>query len=250
MKFQNDIYPFFTSKKFSTDLKVNLKNDEDMLLDRISMLEKLTKNKKIIHLGCCDHVDLINEKIIANVFLHERLYKNCNRCLGIDINTKGIEILKKSLKYNDVFSADIINDQISEIMEDTWDYLLLGEVLEHINDPIGFLNKIRTRYEGVLKKILVTVPNAFSYRNIKYSLKNLECINSDHKYWFTPYTLAKVITESGIQVSNYWLCDPYNFENKNIYRDFRTCAFFEKFLLKRHPIFRSTIIMEGIIIED
>lgn len=250
MKFEKNIISFLTSERFSTELKIQLEKEDDTPLDRISLLENLTKNKKIIHLGCCDHIDLIHEKNISDSFLHKRLDKNCTRCLGVDINKEGINILKNKYFFNDILLADIIHDQIPEIENDLWDYLLLGEVLEHINNPIDFLGKIRIKYRGVIKQVLITVPNAFSLRNFKYSLKNLECINSDHKFWFTPYTLAKIITESGIEINNFWLCDPYNYEKRNILLEIRRGQLVEKIFLQKYPIFRSTIVMEGSLLRS
>jgi hypothetical protein len=49
------------SIKYSFDLKVKKRNQ---------LLADLVKDTKIIHVGCVDHLDLIEEKIRANTWLH------------------------------------------------------------------------------------------------------------------------------------------------------------------------------------
>ena len=54
--------------------------------------------------------------------------------------------MKTSLNYNNVLCADIINDDIPSLKKEKWDYLIMGEILEHIDNPVSFLTKINEKY--------------------------------------------------------------------------------------------------------
>jgi hypothetical protein len=57
------------------------------------------------------------------------------------------------------------------------------------------------------KQIIITVPNISSKHRFNSIVSNVECINSDHRYWFTPFTSAKVVTCSGMNMSNIYGTD-------------------------------------------
>jgi len=88
----------------------------------------------------------------------------------------------------------------------TFDYLLLGEILEHFDNPVDFLTALRKKHfpQGV-RRMIVTVPNALRERNHKYAENDQERINSDHMYWFSPFPIAKVLTVAGYEIDDIYL---------------------------------------------
>ena len=65
-------------------------------------------------------------------------------------------------------------------------------------------------------KLIITVPNAFSLENLFFTLSKKECINSDHRYWFSPYTIAKICTLAEIEIEEYHFCSHSPNINLNI----------------------------------
>lgn len=130
-----------------------------------------------------------------------RLENAANSVVGIDINEKVVNYTKK-IGYKDIFYYNIVTEseaviaKMAEIKTGQWDYLVLDEMPEHIDNPVEFLNNIKNKYQSSVKNIIVTVPNAFSYNNICFLLKNKELNNSDHKYLFTPYTILNVLSRA------------------------------------------------------
>lgn len=163
------------------------------------------------------------------MYLHKIITDLGKNVLGIDNNSRSVLYLTNRLNYNNVICADIVNEafkvrseMLNRLPYKKWDYLVAGEVLEHINNPVKFLETIRCEYGKYINKILITVPNAFSIQNFRYALNNCECINTDHRYWFTPYTLAKVMYSAGIKVESIYFTDfkffKVNLISKNIYK--------------------------------
>lgn len=233
MNFTEEINDYLKGNKFSNGIKIIVAYPEKKIITRIDYIEHIVKNKNVIHVGFADHIELINQKINKNEWLHKRLLTSAFKCLGIDINNDSISFIKANYGISDIYCHDIINDNpLQEITEQKWDYIILGEILEHTDNPVLFLKSIRQKYGKCVDNILITVPNAFELTNIEYIFRNMEFINSDHRYWFTPYTLAKVGIMSGLNIIDFICCQSYFPSN-----------FFKKFLIKRFPILRESIVM-------
>lgn len=203
MKINENILPYLHGEKFDPSLKLEISQPENTIISRFSFIESYCKDKKVIHLGCCDHIPLIEEKIKNKVWLHKLILDVAKKCIGIDVNQEGVDFLSENLKISDVHCADITSENIKVIKDGQWDYLIMGEILEHINNPLEFMNKIKSNYGKNIKKVIITVPNAFAYDNFKFAVKHFELINSDHKYWFTPYTLSKILMNAGYSIDSF-----------------------------------------------
>ncbi len=167
---------------------------------RIKMVLEKTRQKKILHVGCVDHIDLIDEKINSGNYLHKLLTQNAKKCIGIDINKEGINLLKDEYNFDNVFYADLLSNELEIIKTDKWDCIVLGEILEHVENPVEFLHEIKKKYKDFIEKIIITVPNALNNQLLRIAKKSkVEYINSDHKYWFTPFTILKVMSQAGIE---------------------------------------------------
>jgi len=236
MKLDSYIFNYLTGEKLSTGIKVKIPITDNIEEDRISFLVNMVKDKRIIDLGCIDHLDIIESKIRNNTWLHKRLVESSQFCIGIDINREGVDYIRR-LGYKNVYAGDILEDEeIRElILSQYWDLLVMGEVIEHIENPIFFLKKLREIYKEKIKYLILTTPNVFSLVHFKLAfLNNIEFINSDHKYYFSPYTLAKVMTISGFRVISFYLVNSH-----------RPRRFYSKLLYRLRPILRDTLIVIG-----
>jgi hypothetical protein len=191
---------YLAGSRFDENLIISYHVPLKQVVDRIEFLEALSLGKKVIHLGFCDHLPIIEDKIAHGRWLHRRLAAAADRCIGIDVDQRAVEHITSRYKLTDVFSADLTRGPLLEVLKsDHWHYLIIGEVLEHIGNPVQFLSLIRERYYDCIDKVVITVPNAFRAGNFRGVLKGIESINSDHRFFFTPYTLTKVASEAGLE---------------------------------------------------
>jgi hypothetical protein len=191
---------YLSGFRFDDNLRISYKTPLGPVLDRIEFLEQLSAGKKIVHLGFCDHLPVIENKIANDRWLHNRLTAVAERCVGIDIDEGAVKHIIARYNLDDIFSGDITSGPIIPVLKDNrWDYLIIGEVLEHIGNPVQFLSRIRQRYGDCIDRMVITVPNAFRAGNFIGVFKGIESINSDHRFFFTPYTLTKVADESGLK---------------------------------------------------
>lgn len=194
-------YEYLSGKKFSN--AYYFKFQENILYDRLTSLVRLTKGKKVLHVGCCDHLPLIEEKIKKGEWLQKLLDDACEFVLGIDINQEAIEFVnRENYSKHKVFCADITSSESLTILPKyKFDFIILGEIVEHVNNPVDFLGRLKNNMDeyGFKGRYIITVPNAISTVRNGILNKGLECINTDHRFWFTPYTISKVMMEAGIK---------------------------------------------------
>lgn len=246
MIIRSTIISYLQGEQFSAKIQMELAESENKVLRKTDLIKRLIYNKKIIHLGCCDHIPLIDKKLANDNWIHKKIENNSYQCLGIDINHEAIEFVRKK-GFNNIIYGDITNDKIiDEIVEEKWDFMFMGEILEHIDNPVEFLKKIRKNYQDYIEKIIITVPNAFAINNYKFANRNIESINSDHRYWFTPYTLAKIGTVAGYQIDSFYFTDDIN-ERISLIKKLKIIPYLKRKhkirLLKNKPSLRKTLVM-------
>lgn len=191
MKFDTTTLDFLSGKTFSNGRRFSLGN-RGPALRRFERLVEMSRGRTVLHVGCCDHLDLIQSKVEQDVYLHQKLCDVARRCVGVDISAPGIEMLR-SMGFAEVHQPD-------EVPDIEYDICLLGDVIEHVGDVLTFLNSMR-RYR--FKELVIVTPNLFRLRNF---LSSGELVNTDHRYWFSPYTLAKVLVDAGYRPLRIELC--------------------------------------------
>ena len=146
-------------------------------------------------MGCADHIDLIIKKRSMGTYLHDLLIQNASHVIGLDTNSNSLEEMRK-IGIEDIF---LIDDYQSD---EVFDYLFIPDVIEHVPNVSDFLQSLK-KYK--VRHWVFTTPNAFRLRN--RSQFRSEFINTDHRYWFSPYTLAKCLYENGYKIDYFCLTD-------------------------------------------
>jgi 2-polyprenyl-3-methyl-5-hydroxy-6-metoxy-1,4-benzoquinol methylase len=242
VRFGSEVLPYLRGESFSNGLRLRIAHTESTTPDRLAMLDSLLRNKRVVHVGCCDHVPLIKHKLAADTWLHSRICRVATSCYGVDTSAEGIELMRGELGYVEVANADIVRDEVPAIKNQDWDYMVLGEILEHLDDPVGFLTSIRQRYRANISRVLITVPNALSLLNLRFAFHHQECINTDHRHWLSPYTLGRMLISSGMQPEEFFFCEPFP-AHDSWRRRLQPRVAVVSFLLRRYPALREGLIM-------
>lgn len=200
--------PYLEGTAFSNGLRMRISAPRWSVPDRLSFLEDYVRGMAVLHVGCTDHLPLIEEKRRKGRWAHDRLSKTAARLAGLDIDAEAVAYLTDTLRIPDIFLTDVLRDPIPPaIAASRWDVALLGEIVEHLDEPVSFLRTFREHYGSVVDRVLITVPNAFRADNARWSGQHLEINNSDHRTWWTPWTLAKVLTRAGYHAPRWTFCE-------------------------------------------
>lgn len=231
MMFTGKEAEYLLGNDFSNGYEFEVVRDTKLAM-RVPFIVERVEGANVLHIGFTDHIPLIQKKIEKKQWLHGLLLESSEKCFGIDIHEEAVNYVRESLGMNGVFALDIVNDDLpQDILDVNWDYVILGEVLEHIDNPVEFLSGIRSKLKSVAIELIVTVPNAWDRTNLVRIKKGIEFINTDHRYWFTPFTLAKVMTRAGFEVKDIRMVQSYMPE-----------GIWERRQIKKYPLMRETIV--------
>lgn len=166
---------------------------------RMGKLTELARNKAVLHIGFAD-AQTYPIKIERGLWLHGLLVDVAKLCVGVDTDKKAVKDLKATgIKY--------LYTNMNDVIGLKFDFILLGETLEHVDNPVLFLKVIKKKFPGT--PLVLTVPNAFRIRNFTNALRGKEAINTDHRYWFTPFTIQKVLTQAGYEIKDIEMVESY-----------------------------------------
>ncbi|GEM_PF-432083 len=197
-----DWQSYLTGKEFDNGLRVTIAHPGAPLVYRQDLLKHLVQDRAILDVGCADHAPLIERKLQQGRWVHAELARVARRCIGLDVDEEAIAVARR-LGYP-IYRHNVLTDPVpEELKREHWDYMVLGEVLEHIGNPVAFLEQIHQKYQDLVDRLILTVPNALKWLNHQAARQHLEIINSDHRFWFTPYTLCKVVSDAGFKVERF-----------------------------------------------
>lgn len=128
-----------------------------------------------------------------------------------DIVIDGVEPNKSAAKiakpYYRKFYVGYVQDYLKTIKNDTYDYIVLADVIEHIVDPEAFLRELIS-LAGKNTKIVVSTPN-IAFASVRLSLlegefdyKNSGILEKTHLRFFTRNTLEQMINNLDIGVES------------------------------------------------
>ena len=153
------------------------------------------RGKDVLHIGCTDW-PVTHHRIEANTLLHKQIAGVARTCIGIDISHEGLSALKN--EGHDVRYGDA--EKLENFPEAAFDVVVIGEVLEHLNNPGLCLEKVFKvlRPNG---EIVVTVPNAFFILNFISLLFHREITHRDHTFYFSAKTINCLLKRHGFEIS-------------------------------------------------
>jgi mannosyltransferase OCH1-like enzyme len=163
-------------------------------LGRMEVLSSLCAGKRVLHVGCADWP--ITD---VKTSLHVALEAHCASLDGVDPHAEALDQLRPFVKgrlFTDLAQAT-----------DSYDVVLVPEVMEHVPDVAGFLAQIEAVDASCF---LISVPGAFQCRARHFDYVGdtetfFEAVHPDHNVWYTPYTFANTIRKySGLELQRMW----------------------------------------------
>jgi len=171
--------------------------------DRVEFIMKYAKGKSVLHLGCAE-APFTEEHVEKGTLLHQRLSKVAGSLSGVDISEEGIEIMRRA-GISDLYIADATK-LLSEKIDQKFDVIVAGEILEHVTDVGFFLDSMKS----VTHKdsfVVITTPHYASIKRIPRLLWRNEVVHPDHLYYFSYATLIKLFeikAYDAIEWGVYW----------------------------------------------
>lgn len=187
------------------------------------------RGKRVLHIGCVD-AGMMKLRIKQNNYLHGHIGEVATEVIGADIDQEGLDLL--TTEGYEVHRLDIESDaEALAKLAARVDVIVIPEVIEHLNNVGLALGNLRdSGFEG---DILISTPNAYSWRAIHTMGQKTELVHPDHNYWFSPTTLRVLLEKHGLEIQR--LVMYYNRCNDAFDRQFSE-------LMKKNPYYGDGII--------
>jgi hypothetical protein len=178
------------------------------LVQRMDFIKAECRGKKVLHLGCTNY-PYTKESLENNILAHLEIEKVAKELYGFDFDQKGIDILLEAGGKN-LFLADL--EKLEEVpLEETFDVIIAGEMIEHLSNPGLFLKGIQ-KFMNARTNLVITTINAYSaMRFMIYGLRGrggaIEPVHPDHVAYYSYKTLSLVIERENLQVRDFLFYD-------------------------------------------
>jgi 2-polyprenyl-3-methyl-5-hydroxy-6-metoxy-1,4-benzoquinol methylase len=159
------------------------------VVPRVPEILRLCANKKVLHLGCADMPYILQR---GEDLLHKRLAKITapDMLWGLDSSEEGVRVLSK-MGFDHVVHGDVERMK-AESQQMDFDIILAGEIIEHVANPGIFLKSI-TSIMSRKTELVLTTPNAFSFKQFLHSMMRREKVHEDHNFYFSYRTLRHLL---------------------------------------------------------
>lgn len=194
-------------------LEIRIVRDSYIYLD---WLTEQVKGKTVLDVGAVEHDLSYVEK---DTWKHKRLVSSASRVVGIDIIEEYVRVLCER-------GYDIrLCDATSEVyIGEKFDVIVMGDVLEHVNNPVNLL-RFGLRHLNKSGEMIVKTPNPHYKSCLKAFMKKRTYNNLDHMAWYSPSHAMELSRRSGCALKSYVV--DYT-EQKPWYRRFLNPEFFSQ----------------------
>jgi len=148
---------------------------------RQNIIAKLAQSKNILDIGCS--------------YIPNRLLR-ADEVVGLDLNPMDIQP-----PYTEHIVGDA-NDINSILQQRQFDIVILGEVIEHVEQPYDLLRKIH-RHITPGGKLIMSTPNPLGLPVVFIEYLGLRkyFYTPNHLYYFTPRWVWRLLEKTGYKVS-------------------------------------------------
>lgn len=196
------------------------------LVQRLEFIRNICRGKDVLHLGCTNW-PYTGDAIASSMLLHFDLEKTARTLYGFDSDQAGIDLLASHGSTN-LFQADL--EKLAEVgVDKTFDVIIAGEMIEHLNNPGLFLDGIK-RFMNTETQLVVTTINAYcALRFLQYGLRgkggSQEPVHPDHVAYYSYSTLKLLLERHNFAVEKFMFYDlgdehrPHNRKLWNLIND-------------------------------
>lgn len=169
-----------------------------VVTERWEVIEKYVKGMKVLDIGCAELAATSKDQSKKDRWIHGKIKKIASSLLGLDINRTQIDVLNKlgfNVKYGDAESFQI---------DDKFEVIVAGELLEHLSNPGTALENMKDHLVDN-GKIVFTTPNRFDFLNFIKAFKKNEIPGyhkdiAKHVFYFDKNSLKDLLTRHKLRV--------------------------------------------------
>jgi len=185
-----------------------MSNKKIGIVQRLDFIKSQCAGKTVLHLGCTNHPYTF-DSIEMGMLLHDDLRSISEKLYGFDYDEAGLQLLRDH-GFDDLYQADL--EDLGKLeLQKTFDVIVAGEMIEHLNNPGLFLNGIK-RFMNAETKLIITTINAYgALRLAKYFFHGRggvnEPVHPDHVAYYSYQTLSLILERHGYAIPEFYFYD-------------------------------------------
>jgi SAM-dependent methyltransferase len=160
---------------------------EELILDTCA-------GKRVLDIGCVDHAAA---QVGGERWLHGRVASVASSCVGLDLHHEGVERMRE-LGY-DAEVVDITEPPPARLVDDPFDVVVAGELIEHLTAPIA-LFEFAARVLVPGGTLVLTTPNPFAPWRARAGQLGIVWENADHLVYVFPSGVAEMAGRTGFRL--------------------------------------------------
>lgn len=153
----------------------------------------LVTEKKVLDVGVVEHR---LESRQRGRWLHGKMHAAAATCVGVDVLPEAVAKLNE--EGFDVRVCDLTSDRLDE----TFEVIVIGEVIEHVADPGGLLRNAAAMLEAG-GRIVLTTPNPYALHRVWQGVRNKPQESADHVTLFAPTHLYELAQRCGLDLASW-----------------------------------------------
>lgn len=156
----------------------------DLIMDHV-------RGPDVLDIGSADHIPRPGSRR----WVYGRLKERFPATVGLDASAENIELLRRQ-----GFDGLHVADAQDFSLDGRFDTIVAGEVIEHLENPAGFLSCAHAHLKPG-GRLILTTPYAFGLLNTMYAYGAFPrtCPNPEHTMWFCPSTLTALAHRTGFK---------------------------------------------------
>ena len=175
-------------------------------VDRIEFVAAACRGRTVLDLGAMDETAIASKRG-RGTWLHEAISATASRVIGIDNSEAVPESGLVTSTNAEIRRGDVMAiDRWLEANAFAPEVVVAGEVIEHLPNPLQFLQSLVAieRLRG--RKLILTTPNATALHNVAIGLLSRESTHHDHLCILSFKTLHTLCRRAGLAS---WNIVPY-----------------------------------------
>lgn len=173
-------------------------------VDRLSYIAELCRAKTVLDVGCFDETALAKRD--TEYWLHGRIISLAKRVTGVDssslIPPEGIRTGENAT----IHRGDGVDIERHILNSDTFNMIVAGEFIEHIENPLRFFKNMKQAFPG--HDLVISTPNGACFANTLLGSIGCEVQHPDHLHNFSYKILNTLCLRAEFKD---WEIIPYRF---------------------------------------
>ena len=173
-------------------------------VERVSFIAGLCRGKRVLDIGCLDETALAKQE--TDDWLHRRIGAVAQSVVGIDCSERLPEEGLVTGPNSRIFKGNGIDPDPALLESGPVEVVVAGEFIEHLENPLAFLQNMKARFPG--RELIISTPNGVAFANALLATIGSEAQHRDHLLTSTFKTLNTLCRRSGCAA---WQIVPYRF---------------------------------------